>query len=178
MRQVGRKNKEQRKRNLEKEKVKQTWQIEAGYNVLATEIVHAALDDYIRAKREGREGAVLALQRWFRSEWCHQLCGIDGDVLVAAVEKKCEMLKSKRKKKIHNTNRPKKQNMANHISSKVAIPVVQIDVEGNIVATYGSIVEAAEKTGACKDAIGKCARHLKGYKTAGGYRWEYAEKRI
>ena len=160
---------------MEKDEVKgkKTWQTEAGYDVLAAEIVHAAMEDYITAKREGHTGSVMALQRFFKSDWCHLLCGIDGDVLIEAADKKCEKLKIKReKKKKSNTNKPRKPN---RYIEKIGIPVVQIDLEGNIIATYKSIAEAGRKTGICNANIANVAKKRIGYKTAGGYRWEYAE---
>ena len=55
------------------------------------------------------------------------------------------------------------------------IPVKQLDMDGNIIAVYKSMSEASRKTGANRSAIGKVVRKETRYKTAGGYRWEYAE---
>lgn len=52
-------------------------------------------------------------------------------------------------------------------------PVVQISLDGNIVATYNSITEAVKATGIDKDTISKCCKHKGYYKTAGGFKWEF-----
>ena len=49
--------------------------------------------------------------------------------------------------------------------------VLQIDVEGNIVATYESITKAANITGVCNSNISRCC--TKRYLTAGGFKWMY-----
>ena len=166
---------------MEKDEVKgkKTWQTEAGYEVLAAEIVHAAMVDYMQAKRDGNMGKVVALQKFFRSDWCHLLCGSDGDVLIEAADKKCEKLKFIReKKKKPNTSKLNKPSKPNRYIEKVEVPVVQVDFDGNVVATYKSIAEASRQTGIGKANIANVAKKRIGYKSAGGYRWEYAEKRI
>ncbi len=42
--------------------------------------------------------------------------------------------------------------------------------------TFASIAEASRKTGVGASEIGKVARHVPRYKTAGGVRWEYADE--
>ena len=86
---------------MEKDEVKekQTWKQAAGYDVLAAEIIKLAMQDYKDAKRRNDPSTVLALQRFFRSEWCQLLCNVDGEVLIEACEKKCERLKMKREKR-------------------------------------------------------------------------------
>ena len=51
--------------------------------------------------------------------------------------------------------------------------VIQMDMEGNIVAVYKSVAEASESTGANRSSIAKCCRDE--YKSASGFRWKYKE---
>lgn len=80
-------------------KEKQTREQETGYDMLAAEIIKLAIEDYRAAKRRNDPSGVLALQRFFRSEWCQLLCNVDGEVLIEACEKECENLKKKREKR-------------------------------------------------------------------------------
>lgn len=50
--------------------------------------------------------------------------------------------------------------------------VNQIDNDMNIVASFSSYTEAQRKTGINKCAIRNCCVGAKGFKTAGGYKWE------
>lgn len=53
--------------------------------------------------------------------------------------------------------------------------VQQIDANGNVVATYPSITSAAQAVGISTKLIGNvCAKRVH-QKTAGGYRWRFAE---
>ena len=52
--------------------------------------------------------------------------------------------------------------------------VVQIDVDGNIVATYESITEASNTTGIKNSTISRCC--AKDGTTAGGFVWKYADQ--
>ena len=49
--------------------------------------------------------------------------------------------------------------------------VVQIDTDGNIISTYGSIIEASNMTGIKGSAISRCC--AKDGSTAGGFIWKY-----
>lgn len=80
------------------EKEKRTWKQEAGYEVLAAEIVKLAMQDYKKAKRINDPSGILALQRFFRSEWCQLLCSVDGELLIEACDKECERIKMMREK--------------------------------------------------------------------------------
>ena len=88
---------------MEKNEVKdkQTWKWarEAGYESLAEEIVKTAIQDYKDAKRKNDHSKIIALQRFFKSEWCELLCSVDGDLLIETCENKCERLKEIREKK-------------------------------------------------------------------------------
>lgn len=54
--------------------------------------------------------------------------------------------------------------------------VEQYDIYGNLIATWKSAREAERALGICRTTIMRCCNHLPKYKTAGGYRWEYANK--
>lgn len=56
---------------------------------------------------------------------------------------------------------------------KKPLPVVQIDIDGNLVAEYSSILEAANITKIDRGNINLCC--LGRRKTAGGFRWMYKE---
>lgn len=53
-------------------------------------------------------------------------------------------------------------------------PIIQKDMNGNIVAVYSSLTEAKEATGIDTSSICSCCRG--DYHTAGGYKWEYGYK--
>lgn len=53
--------------------------------------------------------------------------------------------------------------------------VLQLSLDGKLIAKYASIKEACEKTGIKRYSISACCRHVGYYKTGGGYRWEYEE---
>jgi len=53
-------------------------------------------------------------------------------------------------------------------------PVNQYDLTGNLIATYGSQIEAAKCVGVDAKNISSVCRGRKYYKTAGGYKWQYA----
>lgn len=55
----------------------------------------------------------------------------------------------------------------------LAKPVIQLDLEGNYIKTYGSTMEAERQTGANHSNISRCCMKNKKYKSVGGYRWEY-----
>lgn len=63
---------------------------------------------------------------------------------------------------------------AERASQKLWVPVIGIDKDGNEYH-FASIKEAEEKTRANKNHISKCCLGAYGYRTAGGYRWRYAE---
>jgi len=55
------------------------------------------------------------------------------------------------------------------------LSVNQLSLDGNLIATYPSIAEARRQTGA--GHICEVLRGSYGYRTSGGYRWEYAHKK-
>lgn len=61
-------------------------------------------------------------------------------------------------------------------------PVVQMDLEGNIISVYPNAIVAAKATGANRKAIQMIAKHYscngKKYLTSNGYKWEYLKRRL
>ena len=57
--------------------------------------------------------------------------------------------------------------------AKTSKAVCQYDMEGNLVATYFGVREAARCTGINGSHIGGCCNHKPNRKTAGGYKWEW-----
>lgn len=53
--------------------------------------------------------------------------------------------------------------------------VVQKDLNDNVIKVWESIYKASETLNISIALISKCARKIKSYKTAGGYKWEYLE---
>ena len=62
------------------------------------------------------------------------------------------------------------------VSSKLAIPVLQYDLSGNLIATYPSMIEASRQTGAMLPGISLCINGKQ--LTAGGYIWKKSLSRI
>ena len=58
------------------------------------------------------------------------------------------------------------------ISITKSIPVIQCNMNGEIIREYYGMNEAARQTGICVQNIHKCCIGV--YKTAGGYKWKYA----
>lgn len=80
-----------------------------------------------------------------------------------------DLLKIKRQKKI-------KSNERSECSGTTAQPVIQMDLDGNFIARFNSMTKAEEATGINKIYISNCCDPLRGQKTAGGYKWKYADK--
>ena len=55
-------------------------------------------------------------------------------------------------------------------------PVIQYDLDGNFLAVWNSTREAEKVLGIHHSHIAKCCNKLPKHNTAGGYRWEYANK--
>lgn len=56
---------------------------------------------------------------------------------------------------------------------KTSKKVMQLDFNNNIIKIWNSISEAERKLGISNSHISSCCRHKKGFKSAGGYHWEY-----
>ena len=52
--------------------------------------------------------------------------------------------------------------------------VVQMSLDGAVIAAFSSITEAERVTGANRSVITKCCKNLPNYNTAGGFKWKYA----
>ena len=55
-------------------------------------------------------------------------------------------------------------------------PVIQYDLDGNFLAVWNSTREAEKVLGIHHSHIAECCNKLPKHNTAGGYRWEYADK--
>ena len=55
-------------------------------------------------------------------------------------------------------------------------PVIQYDLDGNFLAVWNSTREAERVLGIYHSHISKCCNKVPKCNTAGGYRWEYADK--
>ena len=80
-----------------------------------------------------------------------------------------ELLKAKRQNKVRANER-------NAGKGTGARPVIQMDLQGNYIAEYESMTKAEEATGIHKVYISNCCDPFRKQKTAGGYKWKYADK--
>lgn len=95
-----------------------------------------------------------------------------------------EMVEQRREKaqqefqKLLKTKRELKEqaNEATKDRTNAARAVVQMDLEGKVIAIYPSMTKAEEATGINKIYISNCCDPLRRQKTAGGYKWKYAER--
>ena len=75
-----------------------------GLDNLAVAIVDQAASDYRKAVmanlKNGSLGDLVALRRFFRSEWCAALTNLDGEMLMRRIEQECieEYERKKRRK--------------------------------------------------------------------------------
>lgn len=69
---------------------------EAGYEALAAMIIKYAIYDYKKARLSGNLAEVAYLQRFFRSEYCRNICKCSGEKLIQMTEELCEETKRKR----------------------------------------------------------------------------------
>lgn len=69
------------------------------------------------------------------------------------------------------------QKIEKYVSSQGGkIPIVQMDLENNIINTFDSIADACRETGFDPSTISKCCKGK--LKTHHGYKWEYLDKTI
>lgn len=99
----------------------------------------------------------------------------------ACVDEMVEQRREKAQKefqKLLKTKRELKEqaNEATKDRTHAARPVVQMDLEGEVIAIYPSMTKAEEATGINKIYISNCCDPLRKQKTAGGYKWKYAER--
>ena len=55
--------------------------------------------------------------------------------------------------------------------------IIQMDLQNNVIKVWDSLTEASKTLNISLGTIGNCARGLNSYKTAGGYKWRYADDR-
>lgn len=60
------------------------------------------------------------------------------------------------------------------LSSMRRKAVIRMDLDGNDIEQYASMTEASDKTGVVTTSICGCCKGR--FKTAGGFRWRYAEE--
>lgn len=58
-----------------------------GWEKLAVEIVKVACGDYLKALKKNDEYKIIALEKWFKGEYCYSLCGVEGDVIIEELRK-------------------------------------------------------------------------------------------
>ena len=63
---------------------------------LAAMIIKYAIYDYKKARLSGNLAEVANLQKFFRSEYCHNICKCSGEKLIQMTEELCEEIKRKR----------------------------------------------------------------------------------
>lgn len=80
--------------------------------------------------------------------------------------------------KLLELKRTAKAESNERIEGKVHItqPVVQMDMEENTIAVYESMTAAEKATGINKIYISNCCSPFRRQKTAGGFKWKYANK--
>lgn len=60
-------------------------------------------------------------------------------------------------------------------ADKIRRPVFQLSMDGQIIKRYNSVTEAEKATGVTTSTISGCCKGSYGHKSAGGYRWRYAD---
>lgn len=76
------------------------------------------------------------------------------------------------KGRVHSEESKNKIKISNKISAKSKYkPIIQMDLENNIIKEFQSITEASEKTKLDKSRISKCCKG--NAKTTGGFKWKF-----
>lgn len=60
---------------------------ENGWEKLAYEIVRQACRDYLIALKRKNSCITDCLERWFCSDYCYSLCGVEGKVIIERLKK-------------------------------------------------------------------------------------------
>lgn len=71
------------------------------------------------------------------------------------------------------TERDRQKKLNKGPEHKPATPVVQMDMNGNIIKEYPSISQATRETGIGDSCICRCCTGARNAKTAGGFKWSY-----
>ena len=77
---------------------------------------------------------------------------------------------------LHYGNALKKLSISKINHPSKSFPVVQLDATDTVIATYPSANEAEGQTGINQAQISKCCNKNKGYYSAGGFKWRYANE--
>lgn len=56
-----------------------------GWESLACGIVEKAVVDYKIALKKNDKYGIINLERFFNSQWCYELCGLQGDYIIKGV---------------------------------------------------------------------------------------------
>ena len=99
----------------------------------------------------------------------------------ASEETKCKMSASRKRFLSENPEYYKKnlENIMCAVEKAAELKrksVIQYDLDGNFLAVWNSTREAERVLGIYHSHIAKCCNKVPKYNTAGGYRWEYADK--
>lgn len=73
----------------------------------------------------------------------------------------------------HMKGRKRSDEVRKKISETQYVKVAQYDLQGNLVATFDSMIEAETKTGIARQGISRCCRFP--YRTSKGFRFGYVE---
>lgn len=65
---------------------------------------------------------------------------------------------------------------ARRSEKKYGQKILQLNLNGKIIKEFKSIREASEKTGIDRKSISNCAKGIKSYNTAGGYKFKIKQK--
>lgn len=66
-----------------------------------------------------------------------------------------------------------KLNLSKSSINKNAKPILQYDIDGNLICEWISSVVAESVLKISSSHISKCCRNINGFKSAGGFKWEY-----
>lgn len=90
-------------------------------------------------------------------------------------EEYAQKVKTRKAKAAQSWRDPeRREKHAEAVRRSICRPVVQLDMQNMVIAEYQSASEASRVTGVAQSSITNCCRRK--IVTAGGFRWEYAEK--
>ena len=70
---------------------------EANYYSLASAVVEPVINEYKKALKANDTFTIKRCERWFMSEWCYLLSGMDGDYIINACRKVVQDEKTNRR---------------------------------------------------------------------------------
>lgn len=86
-------------------------------------------------------------------------------------DKAKERLSDKTNHPMYGKTQSKESNLKNMMSQKNRSPVIQMDLQGNVIAEFGSILDAHRCVGICRSDISLCCHKKK--ESAGGFLWSF-----